>query len=82
MNALFGFQIAIGVISGSGECYTFNAGFITGLEVDQNEFEPFTLQPARVHAKQHFGPVLGFSTAGAGIDGNDGITGIVGIVEN
>ena len=40
------------------------------------------LHPAGIHAKEHFGPVLGFGAAGAGIDGDDRIAAVVLPVEH
>jgi hypothetical protein len=39
-------------------------------------FEALLLGPAEIHAHEHFGPVLGFGAAGAGVDGDDGVEGI------
>ena len=34
-------------------------------------------RPAKIHAQQHFRPVLRFGAAGAGLDGDDGVQAIV-----
>ena len=39
--------------------------------------EASALSPAEVHPQQHFGPVLGICAAGAGMDGEDGVAGVV-----
>jgi len=35
------------------------------------------LRPAQVHAQEHLGPIAGVGAPGAGVDGNDGVGGVV-----
>ena len=41
------------------------------------DLEVLPLAPAEVHAEEHLGPILGFEPAGAGMDGQDRVAGIV-----
>src|SRR5215470_5867328 len=45
--------------------------------VGDDGLEAVALGPAQVHAQQHFGPVLAFGTAGAGVNRDDGAPAIV-----
>ena len=48
-----------------------------GVESTSDGAETFLLRPAHVHAQKHFGPVLRFGAAGAGLDGDDGVEAVV-----
>ena len=57
------------------------SGLLTlGCFVDLNA-EAAALGPARVHAQQHLGPVLGVGAAGAGVQFDDGVVFVIGAAE-
>ncbi len=82
VNAGLRLEIAVGVVARHGEGSALDAGLVSRLEIDHFGLEPLPLHPAQVHAKQHLGPVLGFGAAGAGVDGDDGVVGIVAATEH
>ena len=51
-------------------------GRFAGVVIDQFDFVTVAFAPAGVHPLQHFGPVLAFSAAGAGMHFEIGIVGI------
>ena len=68
----FRFQIAVGIGTLNTQRGTFDAGFITGLDVDAADLEFFVLGPSHEHPHQHLGPILGFRSAGTGVDTQNG----------
>ena len=77
MNADFAGQQTVGVFAGDPEGSRLDAGFLAGLVVVQGRLEAPALSPAHIHAHEHLGPVLRFGAAGAGMDGDDGVAGVV-----
>src|ERR1700739_3372874 len=73
MNARLRLQPAIGIMAG----YLDGRGFDTGLFalrlLEILDLEAVLFGPARVHAKQHFSPVLALGAAGAGMHFEIGI---------
>ena len=45
--------------------------------VGKDDLEVVAFGPAEIHTEQHFGPVLRFGAAGAGVDGHDGVAAVV-----
>ncbi len=82
MHTHFGFEIAISVFAAGRKRGALNPGLLSGLQVDQFELVPLALHPARVHAEEHVGPVLGLGAAGARIDGDNRIAIIVFAVQH
>jgi hypothetical protein len=82
MNTALGLHVSIGVLTRGGEGGALDAGFFTGLEVDQFQLEALALNPAGVHAEEYLRPVLGLGAAGPGIDGDDGILAVVLAVQH
>ena len=76
MHAALGLQPTIGIgpldLVGAG----LDAGLFTGALFQPTHLEAAALGPARVHARQHLGPVLGLGAAGAGVDLDIGVVGI------
>jgi len=56
-------------------------GFFSRLEIDDFGLEAFSFGKSKVHAKEHLGPVLGFCAAGSGMDGQDGVAGVILVEE-
>ena len=76
MNADFAFKVTVGILAFNGKGGAFNAGLITGLQIDYFGGIAALLGPAQIHAKHHLGPVLGIGAPCAGIDGYDGIVAV------
>ena len=70
-------QQAEGVLAVDRERRALMPGFFAGLVVVEHGLEALPLGPAQVHAQQHLGPVLRLGAAGAGMDRDDGVAGVV-----
>ena len=68
---------SVGVGAGEGHRNAAQPGLLAGLNVQDLALEPMPLGPPNVHAEQHLGPVGGVGPAGAGVDGDDGVGGVV-----
>ena len=79
---MFRLEVSVGVFAFGGEGHALDAGFVTRLKIDDLRPVALALDPAGIHAKQHFGPVLGFGPAGTGVDGDDGIAVVVFAVQH
>src|SRR6185437_12417898 len=77
VDAALRLQQPVGVFALDGDGGGLDARFLALLPVVDRDPEAVALGPARVHAQQHFGPVLAFGAAGAGMDGEDGVEAIV-----
>ena len=66
----------VGELPGDTEGSRLDARLFARLMIVQHGLEAVTLAPAQVHAHQHFGPVLRFGAAGAGMDGHDGVVAV------
>ena len=71
------FSVAVGVRPFDGDRRALDAGALARLLLDQLGLEAAPLAPAQVHAQQHLGPVLRLGAAGAGVDRDDGVAGVV-----
>ena len=69
MGAFLVAQVAVGVAALDFDRGALDAGFLPFGEFIDADLHAVVLRPARVHAQQHLGPVLGVGAAGAGIDG-------------
>ncbi len=77
VHALLGLQESVGVLALDLDRDRLDAGLFSRLHVENRDAEAPPLRPADVHPHQHFGPVLGFGAAGAGVNGDDGVPGVV-----
>ena len=68
MNAGFGTQPAVGVITNDLDGHGFNPCDFTFGFFDDFGLKAARFRPAQVHAHQHAGPVLGFGAAGTGLN--------------
>src|SRR5690348_5032289 len=76
MDTAFGLEIAVGVLALDQDGCGLDPRLLTRMMVDHFDLEAVTLGPTRVHAEQHFGPILAFGPAGAGVDLDIGAVGI------
>ena len=63
-----GSQPAESVFPNDVNCRALDAGNIAGGSLEQLCLETFGISPAQIHPEQHFGPILGFGAAGAGLN--------------
>ncbi len=82
VHPVLGAHPAVGVPPLQAERGRGDAGLRELARVDHAEGAGLVLGPAQVHAQQHFGPVLGLGAAGAGLDVDEGVGGIVGAGEH
>ena len=76
MNPAFCFHIPIGIRPTHRKGAPSETSLFTGRPFDNFQFEALPLAIVIVHAQQHIGPVARFSPAGAGMQGDVGITGV------
>jgi hypothetical protein len=76
MDTGLGAQPAVGVIALEMDGGALDTRHFTGGDLDEFGLEATALAPAQVHAQQHIGPILGLSTAGAGLDIQEGVVGV------
>ena len=77
VNAVLTFQVAVGVLTLDEDGGGLDARFFTGFVVHQLIGVAVALGPAGVHAVEHLRPVLGLGAAGAGVEGEDGVVGVI-----
>ena len=78
MHTHFALQQPVGVLAIYFERDRFDARAFTFQAIRDHGLESVALRPAQIHAQQHLRPVLAFGTARAGMNGDDGIAGVVG----
>ena len=76
MDAAFGLGIAVGVFALDQDRGGFDPGLFARLIFDRFDLEPAPFGPAGIHAEQHFGPVLAFGAACAGVDFEIGVVAV------
>ena len=77
VHAGLGLGVAVGVRSLEAERRALDARALPRLKLEQLRLEAASLRPAQVHPQQHLGPVLRLEAAGAGMDLDDGVAGVV-----
>src|SRR5262249_47893066 len=77
VHAGLGLHVAVRVRPLDGERRALDPGALAGLLLEQLGPEAPSLAPAEVHAEKHLGPVLRLEPAGAGVDLDDRIPGLV-----
>src|SRR5579862_1334171 len=77
MHAGLGLEVAVGVRALDGERRALDARTLAGLLLEQLRPEAAPLAPTEIHPQQHLGPVLRLEAAGAGMDLDDPVAGIV-----
>lgn len=78
MDARFGLQEAIDEIAFDFHGSGLQPGFFARLIVDEFGGKALAFYPAIVHTEEHIGPVLRLGASGSGMDGQDGISMIIG----
>jgi len=81
MHAAFGFGEAVGVLAAKNHGDALEPRAFAGQRVGDFHLPAAAFGPALVHARQHLGPILRFSPAGAGVDAEDAIAFVVRAVE-
>ena len=74
---MLGGEHAVGEPAVDDERRALDARLVAFLVLDDLDLELMTLCPAQVHAEQHVGPVLGFGSPGAGVEGHDRVALVV-----
>jgi len=77
VDAAFAPQVAVPVRAGDDDGRALQARLFARRHVDDLSAVAVGLGPAKIHAQQHLGPVLGFRAAGAGVHREDGVACIV-----
>src|ERR1700689_1573778 len=68
MHAGLGAQPAVGIFTLHRHGGALDAGDLAWTRIDDLAREAVRGAPAKIHAQQHLGPVLGLGTAGTGLD--------------
>ena len=77
MHAGLALQVAVGVVALDVQRGAADAGFVVAQLVDDLGLVAVTLGPAAVHAQEHLGPVASLGAAGAGLDPEVGVAGVL-----
>ena len=78
----FGTQPAKGVFTLDVHGRAFDPGDFTGRQLHDGRVETAFVSPTQVHAQQDVGPVLGFGTAGTGLDVQVGVVRVHFVAEH
>ena len=81
VDPLLAFQEPVGIVSLDGKGGAFHPGFFPGEYIQQFHGESLPFRIPGVHPQQHVGPVLGFGAAGPGMEGQDGVVGVILVAE-
>ncbi len=71
VHPFFALQIPVNHIAFNTQSRAFDAGPLTGEDIQNLDLAVMIIAPAGVHPKKHIGPVTGFGAAGAGVDAQD-----------
>ena len=77
MHAVLGAEQAVGVLALGAEGRRLDAGLLPRADLEQLDREAAALGPAHHHPQHHLGPVLGVGAAGAGVDRDERVAGVV-----
>ncbi len=77
MHTHLALQVPVGMIADDVERRALQTRLLAVLPVDQLRFPAAALHEAHVHAQEHLGPVLRFRSAGAGMDREPRVLGVV-----
>src|SRR5271165_4510212 len=77
VHADLALQKSEGVLAVHGKRRGLQPSLFTGLVVVEYSLEALPLSPAQIHAQEHVGPILRLGAAGSGMDGDDGVAGVV-----
>ena len=77
VDAVLAAEEAIGVFPLDGDGGGLDARLVPVLVVQGLDGEIMPLAPAGVHAEKHLAPVLGLGAAGAGVERQDGVVGVI-----
>ena len=77
VHTALGLEEAVGVLALRGERRRLQSGLLPRARLDELRLEAAILGPAEVHPQQHLRPVLSVGAAGARMDGDDGVAGVV-----
>src|SRR5215475_7263804 len=77
MHAALGLEITVRVLAANQQRDRFDPDFFAGLNIYDLRFKSVALDPALIHAQKHVGPIARFGTAGAGMNGEEGVVAIV-----
>ena len=81
VDARFLAQVAEGVIALDPDGGALEPGFFPGRRIQDLGLVALPLRVAQVHPEEDLGPILGFRPAGARVDGHDGVSRVVVLVE-
>ena len=77
VDALLAAEQTVGVLAFDQERGRLDPGLLPRRGLEQLHLEPALLGPAHLHPQQHLGPVLGVGPAGAGVDRDERVAGVV-----
>ena len=77
VDAALGGEEAVGVLAAGDEGRRLQPRLLAGRCLLHLDLEAAPLRPAQVHPQQDLGPVLGVGAAGAGVDGDHRVAGVV-----
>ena len=77
VNTVLALQIAVGILPLDEDGGGLDARLIAGLVVHELIGVAVALRPAGIHPVEHLRPVLGLGAACSGVEGEDGVVGIV-----
>ena len=81
MDPLLAAEKAIGIVPVDLQGRALHARFVAGLEIQGFHGVAILLGKPREHAQQHGSPVLGFRSAGAGMEREDGVVRVIFLAE-
>ena len=82
MDAVLAFEHTVGVRALDHHGRGLDAGLVAVQHVQHLNAVPVGFGPAGVHTVEHFGPVLGLGSAGACVEGQDGVVVVVLAVQH